>query len=895
MAAAGSGKTRLLLDVLNTQISKGAIDPHREEIVVFTFTNKAGEELAYRFSKMLPQDSDLLGLVFIGTIHGWCNAYLDRHVKLANTKVVDELEQYQLILRVYPSLGLDEAYGKISRFANIETFTKDLEVFYNEGLTFSEVPSHVKPCISKYLEILHQYRLLDFGSLVRESTAYIKSEKEGIVRHLFVDEYQDVNPAQVELFKTMLDRSPHSSMFAVGDPRQSIYHWRGSDVNRILDFKADFGAADVFTMKTNFRSRPGIIGLANRVAGSMDISSLYRLEDTIGSPDRFEKSASVVHDQSCCRQEDRIVRFIEDLNAMGVDHSDMAILMRSVLRDGPTLMTLLTESGIPFYSPNVNRGTDFIRDFMGSVFTLIDLISGRVVPANRQEQEEAEESLRLSLRTLKTFSTLTSDAGLLAAIGRWHEKLTKPLYEPGPHRHAEYANESFNFRQQLYDFCSNIGFTVNKLDYELQDGFSAITQVMRAVEEAYRRRLADAPHRAPPIEVFMNNLRWQLEHEVARWAEVGMDMASRKGVAVSTIHAAKGLEWSVVIAPFLWKGKFPVRASKHGTSFPDRIAARYGTREEDERRLWYVTITRARDRFYMLSGSDARQEKPSPFLDSTKGEDIVVSTESNSVRSLSHLATINPAKHEGYQRIGVSDLLLLMECPYHFYLRKMKNVDVPVSERFGAGNIVHRVIERMTQGSSVSLKSIVEEEVYLPLAECSTEKRVKKSIETRLERVEKSALLNGIELTETPIRLHLANILVTGVVDAVRRVGKTYEVIDWKFSIHDRFRIRYQNQIKVYAAGLNAKGYRVDRGIIYDLSSKNMDDAAIVVDVSDKELASFESQCTNDIIRLQRGEIVARPSIVVCRACDVEPICPDSYMDESHSSEITKEEESSGE
>ena len=610
IAAAGSGKTSLLIDILVQKIRSGKIDPSKEEVVVFTFTNNAADELAFRLTKLLGAEEELLNSIFIGTIHGWCSTYLRKNGSLSNTKVIDELEQDQLLMRIFPITSIGDKYTEKNKFRKIEAFAKDMELFYNEDLEINDpvVPEKVKVCMAEYLDFIKSQRLLDFGSLIRETIRHLRSGENPKRYHLFVDEYQDVNLAQVKLFQTLLSLDQEASMFAVGDPRQSIYQWRGGDLRRILNFVKDFDSSETFTMDINYRSRPGIIQFANVVARDMDFRSCllsdFRVTDIIPSPKRIDEAISVIHGKGDFSQEEQIVRLIENLVKEGIKYSDIAILMRSVVNHSDELMSKLDQAKIQYYSPNKNAGIQFIQEFICSIMTLMEFMANPNEPSNREEQDEMEEKINDSLRLIERYSNNSTLAKIHLAVSEWYEELSTP--KKSRKGKIYFPNEAYNFRQQFFDFCKKIGFSLDELNSDIQEGFSATTQIMRAIEEIYRRRFRGSGNsvRASPIDVFLRNLNWQLNHEIERWAETGMEISdSGNRVTISTVHAAKGLEWPVVIVPFLWSLSFPVRSSSHGTSFSDEIAGRYGTTIEDEKRLWYVAITRSRDRFYFLSGS----------------------------------------------------------------------------------------------------------------------------------------------------------------------------------------------------------------------------------------------------------------------------------------------------
>lgn len=876
IAAAGSGKTQLLVDVLASRIEQGMVAPSQDKVIVFTFTNNAADELVVRLSAALKskrQQSEL-NHIYIGTIHAWCNEFLTETGVLSNTKVIDELERAQLVQRVYPLLGLEYLYQGKNQFDRIDKFLKDLELFYNDALDIRDtsIPQNVRTAIENYLEFIKGQRLMDFGFLIREAAVRL-SDAGSSSRpfQLYVDEYQDVNPAQVRLLQAMLGSNDRSRLFAVGDPRQCIYQWRGSDVTRILRFEEDFPDSEVFQATINRRSRTGIVSFANAVARDMSFPNQVSIADMDVSSSRRDERISVIIDMVGFPHEDVISKQVERLLKNGIPPENIAILMRSVVNHGQQLMDALANRGIPFYSPNRNAGTEFVRRFMNSVIELVKLAHEAPMPANRDEEKELAEKVDLLISRIKEYCREKDSQKLHAAVSRWHNELTKDPTRP--------RNERYNLRQQFFEFCNSVGLKVGPSESDLQEGVSAVTQIMKAIEEAYRRRLLHGYNvRSSPYDVFVNNLHWQLNHQLERWTEVGMN-AVKGGVFISTVHAAKGLEWPIVMIPFAWNRRFPVRSSGHGTSFPDSLAERYGTTVEDEKRLWYVAITRARDRLYVFSATDGKHStSPFLYLDTFAANDknTCVSLGSISDHELSYVESF---KRPHYLHIGASDLLLLLECPHHFFLRKVSGIEVPVGEELGAGNVVHRVIRRLIEGEDPSkIDLILNEEVYLPLSEVEREVNTKKSIKKKITALIRSGSLRTVDATEYKFSIQLRNVVVSGVVDATRRVKDSVELIDWKYSVHREFQVRYENQLKLYAYALRTLGMDVRRAVLYDLSGSGGLHKEVEVNVSQNEVDVVMKKALALIEDLARNGTFTTPSLVSCTICDVSLICPDSLV-----------------
>lgn len=873
IAGAGGGKTHTLIHTLARRIKEGKIKPKEHKVIVFTFTNNAADELVVKLSILLGKNKDILNNIFVGTIHGWCKEFLSEDYFLSNTKVINELEQFQLIQRIYPLLGIERAYTKGNKFDKIELFSSDLELFYNENLELSDsrISTQVRNVLNNYLTFIETERFVDFGSLIRRAIKAIKDNLYNEPVHVFIDEYQDINNAQAQLIKNLVSKNIDSTLFAVGDPRQSIYQWRGGDINRILNFPSDFKSAEIFNLIENRRSRPGIVNFANIISLDMDLKSSYKIENMIVHQERNDNNISVIGNVYSLNHEESIVKLITGLHKEGIDYSDIAILMRSVISNGEPLMHLLSTEKIPFYSPNQNKGTIFIQRFMLAIIELMKIISAHQ-PQNKDEEDERIYKIDSLLQQILAYSK--SKKGIIhVAIAQWYKLLSVPNKYDKKQKIYTFENEQYNFRKQLFEFCEKIQFTINEQEHEIQEGFAAITQIMKAIEEVYRRRFSKSKnYRDSPIHVFINNLQWNIDVELEKWTEVGMGLYKGKGVTISTVHAAKGLEWPIVIIPFLWKNKFPLRQSYYDTSIEGDFKIKYGTTFSDEQRLWYVAVTRARDRLYYFA-SQNENHKTSPFIDINKLNNepkgyIILD------REYSKTKVSDVIHHENayYFTLGVSNFLLLLECPYHFYLRYLIGVDVPVGKELGAGDIIHKVISRLKKEGETKINAIIDEEVYLPLGEIEDEKIIGNSIKKKSVELLKSSLLNSVEETEYPFTLLLGNLVVLGILDASRQTKNGLEIIDWKSNIHKEFLKRYTNQILVYSKGLIELSYKVSHGSIYDLSDINKKPVEIVV--NDDEINKIFSEAKSIISGIMTDNVKAVPSESSCMICDVSKICP---------------------
>lgn len=276
IACAGSGKTRSIAARVTDLIREGAAP---ESIIAFTFTEKAAAELKeriYGYVKQVMGEDFLgrLGPMYVGTIHGYCFHLLQDHVpKYGNYDVLDEHQHTGFVSRLRRPLGLDSLAHR--HWESIDLFLRATDVIGNEMLTENELAGHeIEGCYKEYRETLDRFRFLTFSQIIAQAVEALETDPaifarvHGPLRHLIVDEYQDINPAQERLIE-LLAVEP-VQLCVVGDDDQAIYQWRGSDVNNIVKFADRYHGASTHKLESNYRSRPTIVETANVFAQSID-------------------------------------------------------------------------------------------------------------------------------------------------------------------------------------------------------------------------------------------------------------------------------------------------------------------------------------------------------------------------------------------------------------------------------------------------------------------------------------------------------------------------------------------------------------------------------------------------------------------------------------------------
>lgn len=863
LASAGSGKTRTLVFSVLRDLAAG-IPP--SGIVAFTFTEKAADELLTRIHALAREHLPAIDLsgMFIGTIHSWSFNYLVTQPSYLGLTALDDLQVFALVSRLNDYLNLSQVYG-CSYPKGIERFISDIEVFYNERLSPDQVPERIRPSIVSFLRLLQENKLITFGGMITAATDHL--EIHGPVESLmavYVDEYQDVNPAQVALIKAMVPS--HGRVIAVGDDLQSIYNWRGGNVRSILDFSIEFPEAKVFRLADNYRSRPGIVEAANKVADSIGVKDPGKVMIACRPPLRHRE---VLWIRAASEQEevravaDVIMRFISN----GVPPDRIAVLLRSVVGWGRPFIDELTSRGIPVECPMLGKGGGFIEDF---VIPVVGWLRD-----DHSEPKTAEEEAEMAQRT----------EALWQKVQNWIRS-SEPEDDFWDCMWAVYeaietqSDEARNARSILYDLMQQWRVRVKPDDAGLIVGIAIASQIIRSVEEIHRRKIDGIDKRTPRklwSEVFYALLQFK-----DKFGESLPLSPMREGVVVTTVHGAKGLQWPVVIIPRLERGLFPVRGRNHGTTYPDSIAGRYGTTVDDERRLFYVAVTRAQERLILTDSCITNASRTSTFLNELSQRGLTKFPASGDMEPATWEISDRDLceKDTSPIRIGITDLLLYLECPFQFGLRRLAGVQPSIGDELGFGKGLHNVVKsRFEEGrawTASELQAQVDEHVTLPYASDLREQQARTTAFRQVNHLESLGAFDGVTESELPVEVAFDAGLVYGIIDLARiNDDGSVSLIDWKSRASKSLMLRYRRQLQFYAYALTKSGRQVRGARIIDVGRSD-DSGSLVcwdVDVNDDALLALSDSIDLSLGSISDGKFVPTPSRGSCECCDVSKLC----------------------
>lgn len=586
MAGAGSGKTKVLTCRVANLLQKG-VRPYR--ILAITFTNKAAAEMRERVNNMSgPAAKD----VWLFTFHAFCARFLRMEIdKLpgygGNFAIYDTADSQNLIKQILKEMNLDDKRfqpsGILSRISNAKNALQDAAAFARQAGDFYE--QKVADIYSRYEQKLQLNNALDFDDLLMLSIKLLQENKEVREKYqdrfdyLLVDEYQDTNYAQYLLTKFLAAK--HRNICVVGDADQSIYGWRGADIQNILDFEKDYPDAKVIKLEQNYRSTQIILDAANAV-----------IENNTGRKPKNlwtenKSGADIIYFQAVDeRDEARFV--IEQLqNLQRIENKklgDMAILYRTNTQSR-IFEEMLIKSGISY---NMVGGLKFYeRKEIKDIIAYLRVIFN---PA---------DSLSL-LRIINVPKRGIGDASL-AKIQAYAAANNVSLFEAVSNA-AAIDGLSSRFVSKLDDLAGII-FELMNLANEapVEDLIDRVLRDTGYLEELENERTPQAQSRIDNLHELIsvaqefaaseeeNNLENFLAH-VALVSDIDDTELGEDAITLMTLHSSKGLEFPVVFLVGMEEGLFP-----HARTLMDE------TEIEEERRLCYVGITRAKEKLFLSS------------------------------------------------------------------------------------------------------------------------------------------------------------------------------------------------------------------------------------------------------------------------------------------------------
>ena len=592
-AGAGSGKTRVLTCRVARLLQEGILGYN---ILAITFTNKAAREMRTRVNMMTGENNEVTICTFhslCGRILRWEADYLPHHNK--KFTIYDTSMQESIAKRVLKEMGWAQKPSDVLSWVStikeqgmtVDGFKNYIESYYGYGREIEELDQKKIAFYEAYQKELNDNNAMDFDDMLlnvvelfKEYPA-VRGKYQSRFRYLLIDEYQDTNHIQYELIKLLFS----GNLCVVGDADQSIYGWRGADERNITEFEKDFPNRKIILLEQNYRSTNEILSVANEVIAN----NPNRIKKNLWTDKSGGMPVSYTEYETGSQEADAIATYIENLASEGQSYNDMAILYRmnsqsrafeeALIRHHIPYMVL---GGVRFYERKEIKDVLAYLTIMINPYDSVSLTRALLYPSKGLGTKLFEEARKYAdEHHIHVFEALSNPYELdipdakKEKLDNFFATLFDCSAEPDIPSMIERIVKDFGIREKIIEDESK------KKDSQAEDRIQNIDEFI-GYAKSYKDEFPDAS-----LEDFLE--------QVALFSDA--DTENRvAGVSLMTVHAAKGLEFDTVFLPGLEDNIFPTFRSLEDYT---------GQSLEEERRLFYVAITRAKQRLFM-SNAESR-------------------------------------------------------------------------------------------------------------------------------------------------------------------------------------------------------------------------------------------------------------------------------------------------
>jgi DNA helicase-2/ATP-dependent DNA helicase PcrA len=882
VACAGAGKTDVVSERVVEILRREGTEVGPRNIVAFTFTDRAGAELKDRITvKVRAALGEVHGMaeMYAGTIHGYClNLIQSNMPEFFKYSVLNEVQARLLIDRNSVKGGLKHL--GLKRWVESRLYLDVLSVLREADVDGDRLVGHpAVEALEMYQELLRSKRYLDYTEIMLQAVAALYEYKDlrtriaEQVKYLIVDEYQDVNPLQEALIRTIHDLG--ANLCIVGDDDQTIYQWRGSDAQNIVCFADRYPGVRTIPIEENYRSSPGVVDSGRLVIEHNDPDRLPKRMESAGFQP-FERGDLLCTRFNSPQDEARWIarkaksmigtpfRDTPDSEPRGLAPSDIAVLLRSVRNTGDPIVQALRDKGLRVIVAGMTNLFDApeVRASRSLFYFMVKRIS-------REDLRGAWVDADLGIDP----GRLDSAIALLESQREWDHTKRWGVY---------------NLQRTFLSFLEELHIR----EEEVPDGRGEIvyynlgkfSQVISDYEQIHFQ--SDPGRKYDGFAGF-------LEHQAPGYYPEGWQDAAYvrpDAVQVMTVHQAKGMEWPVVFVPSLQRNRFP--SKKQGGKgrwhvIPKeavRDADRYDGSIEDERRLFYVALTRSK-KFLFCSwapdGTNKLYQYPSQFVSEFTASVNVLTAEPS--RPAPGRLAPHPRREVANVALSFSELKYFFECPYQFKLRFLYGFNPPLHEALGYGKSLHDALAEVHKRaladdfvSEEQAEELVDRHLHVPFAYPDLEEDLRRSGIQAVRRYLKHQghLLDKTEHVEQVVEINLGDgLVVNGRIDLIRRTDtREIIVIDFKSTERAQEEDVTRTQLHIYALGYRElTGTPADLIEIYNLDEKGENvreevDPRLEEETREAIVGAGGSLRTNELPRLETwGK--------ACRVCDLVGIC----------------------
>lgn len=862
IACAGSGKTFTLTRRIARLIDRNIAKP--ENIVAITFTEMAAEELEYRLAEVLGDMSKFAG-VFIGTIHAF-GLHLLKEFKSEigpEARILTDNQQFVVFRRFWDKWSVQDCAPHINHKPSlIDKVITSISILKMEDIPLEKI-SKKHPSLmilhSNYQKYLTMNYLLDFDDLIAktykmliENPEILKTVRSRYMWY-FIDEYQDVDPMQEKLLSTL---AGGKSICVVGDDDQSIYQFRGTDVRNLINFKNQIPKSKVFYLSVNRRCRRNITKFSEIIVSKVKWRNRMRKQITSNRPgglisvhkfNGIREETLFIADTIKTMQESQIISSI----------GQVAILLRSVTSSGQPYMDALEAVNITYISKG-DRSL-FEREPIPQVVNALEILakdnddpSTDTCVLNAIDQQNLVDSgFNLISRSSSELKSLGCGEAIIRKITGLASIRSK--YRTGKYNHL---------CEIIYDIIAVLDCLKGNYDNTEAYNLARLTDVVLEYTDVEPQ--LDIRRLCAYIQAYAKRSFDQYTPEKIRY----------EAVNILTIHQAKGLEFDVVFCPMLVKGRFPSEVRRKRWLLDNKLfdASRYLGSLTDERRLFYVAVTRARERLYLTYSKDIglkyKREPSIFFKEARKFRQLDKPVTTKSVRRLP----------QQYLVTSYSAIEYYLSCHFRYkLLRDIGFVTIP-NPFFEYGrcmhtilNHIHSIVKEQHGIDEVTIKSIFDSYFQIspkiPKGVILTKRLKGLEVIKRYCKNKIDWLMSTVS-TEIPFSYYQTNALIKGRIDLIISEHDDYVLIDFKTGLPREY-IRSDLQMKLYCLACREQlGIDIYSAGLYFVEHDRLE----AFKITESWLEEGRSELRDTVAKIRTREYTPMPGSV-CTRCEFRKIC----------------------
>ena len=877
IAGAGAGKTETLARKILYHLIYKKMPP--SSIVAFTFTEKAAQSMKSRIHQRLLDlgESDLLrkfGEMYVGTIHGYCSRLLQDKYGFSNYSVLDENQHMAFIIREGYNIGLNKAeYDKYGSYLmRCKVFITTLGAYYSELIDINSLTNkdeHFKKMLERYEDSLKKHHKLTFDTMINTTILKIKKNNSPLnnLKGLVIDEFQDINKAQFVLIKLL---SQNAEVTIVGDPRQSIYQWRGGNPEFFEHFTKEFDGVQTYEINENRRSPQEIVRVSNRISKSFS-------NVDYGDMTWKRNDKGLIGKVSFLNAEHEADQIANEISFLAknkhIPYSNFAILLRSIRTSADPLINAFKTYNIPYIIGG--KVGLFKRDeaqALGMFTTwLLDDGYWQLDAYGRQTirgDNLRDKALSKWVGVIR-YDLVESDVKI--KLASWKRKVL-----------GNVPSDNYGYKDVLHELLNILGFkNLNQndvLDAVVMANVGSFSKIIGDFETSFR---LGGERRGFATELkhlcnFLNGYAVISYDEQPYEEEEGLN-----AVSIMTIHQSKGLQWPIVFLPSMINGRFPSRRTTKPESIwmidPSTISNDgYFEKKDSELRLFYVAISRAMNAV-VLSYFDKhvkQSAKPSEYFDMINDFCMLVK-EMRDLQLIRFTTQVNDLQ-DVIESFPVKELIDYEMCPYHYRLSKKWGYIQGVNTFMGYGDALHHILQLTSQKIknegkeySVALEEAAKE-FYLPYASQEFKDKLLKTVKHELLEyiTENGEYLENVQETEMRIEFPAKHATITGKVDVILRSDIGLEVRDYKSSDTVMKKEHSELQVRLYAKGLRDLGWDIIKGSVANLRDNEIKD----VGVSHTQVGEALARAEGLIEKIRAHKYKPNPG-EFCLKCEYRTIC----------------------